>query len=111
MRSPLTILNLDDDPVPVPEPTRAAPPATPAPVPEPERARSIWDDRLFDPVGGKIHLDEPVMLLRAEDPAAAEIAELWAERVQGFAPAQAAEARATAARMRAWRMRHNAIVH
>ena len=53
---------------------------------------------------GKAADDEPVFVLRAQDKLAPGLIELWAEGAEGHrcAPEKVAEARALAARMRAW---------
>lgn len=96
MRPPLELLGLD-----APHPAEAS---EPEPTASPTPARNIWEDRLFDPIGGRIPDDLPLMVLRADDQAAIDAVLFYAAHV--VPDALSAQAHAWAERMERWRQQH-----
>jgi len=65
---------------------------------------NVWQDRLFDPIGGRIPDRMPLMVLRADDPLAVELVRTWATLTENAY--LSIHASALAETMEAWRKRH-----
>lgn len=99
MRNPLQILDLDMAPS-----EREEAPAPNPPTPFPTPSGNVWQDRLFDPVGGRIPERMPLMVLRADDPLAVELVRTWARLTEDVYLSIHAGALAEA--MEDWQKRH-----
>lgn len=95
--NPLQMLDLDT----APSEREAIPP--PNPPSSPASSGNVWQDRLFDPIGGRIPDRMPLMVLRADDPLAAELVRTWARLTEDAS--LSFQAGAIAEAMEAWRKR------